>query len=196
MIPSLLITEKASSGHGPVEHTPSSLHHSCSECWPWPPQCPTASSQAGRSGGSLARTSTVNTHVLSSASVTHLMVEGNWVLVIELVSPWSILSRIFGQQCLGLPGGWSVDFCCWCCCGHLPVLPSWPSKPLPWPQLREEQGHHTANFPSLLSAPSPCKGSVFIFWGEKNVFSYLKNILKSLARQVNHDIENNWVTFP
>lgn len=31
--------------------------------------------------------------------------QGNWVLVIELVSPWSILSRIFGQQCLGLPGG-------------------------------------------------------------------------------------------
>lgn len=167
MIPSLLITEKASSGHGPLEHTPSSLPSvllrvltlaasvSYSLFTGWTIRC------------SLARTSTVNTHVLSSVSVTHLMVKGNWVLVIELVSPWSILSRIFRQQCLGLPGGWSVDFCCWCCCGHLPVLPSWPSKPLPSPQLQEEQGHRTANFPSLLLAPSPCKGSVFIFWGEK-----------------------------
>lgn len=77
---------------------------------------------------------------------------------VKLVSPGVLLQGDQGfpseQQCLRPPAG----ACCvapvfLCVCGCLLVPPSWPSKPLPWLWLWEEQ-----RLPTSHSVPSSWKG--------------------------------------
>lgn len=139
---------------------------------------------------SLAWTSTVNTGTLSSVPVSHSIVEGN----LWLVSPWSVLSGIFGQQCLGLPeGGWHVAFCWWCCGRPLPVLPSWLSKPLLWLQLWRNSGIARPTFGVSFQHHLRVRAQCSFLEGEKCVLIFEKYF--EPVRQVNHYIENNRVRF-